>query len=184
MKRKKSERYINLLFLVLYWYYLETVVADNSSRSRWNYEYPPVAKIWKTYYNPPTGDTDSQPEGTGNIRRPRCFRGNEYSTHRIWTRWRTSKAIRSRISAVVDRDRASMQRKSQRWRGRIRKSIMQDRRYNGMYPLYRFRMWQRTEICAPKLLSRPDVAMESESMYTRTLANCPEIHKVRMLFEK
>lgn len=55
---------------------------------------------------------------------------------------------------------ASTRRKSQGWRSRIRKSIMQDRRHNGIYPLYGFRMWQRTEICAPKLPSRRDVAME------------------------
>lgn len=86
--------------------------------------------------------------------------------------------IKGNTTADIRRrgSRPRLQRKSQRWRGRIRKSIMQDRRHNGIYPLYGFRMWQRTEIRVLELPSRRDVAMESEPTYIRTLANCLEIY--------
>lgn len=74
----------------------------------------------------------------------------------------------------------SPQRKSQRWRNRIRKNIMQDRRHNGTYPLYGFRMWQRTEIRIPETPSFPDTTSPHERRI-RTSSVSSKIRKIKMI---
>lgn len=62
---------------------------------------------------------------------------------------------------------------------RIRKSIMQDRRHNGIYPLYEFRMWQRRY--APRSYHPDATSPWKVNLGIYILENCPEVHKVKML---
>lgn len=166
IKIYKSLFFLFLSILALYRYYFDRLSLQTVRRDR-SEIISPGRRYEKRITIPRRATQTANRKVPGNIRRsvsaetsiPRIEYGPDGEHQRQYDRGYPS----SSIETAPPRDGNRKDDGS-----RIRKSIMQDRRHNGIYPLYGFRMWQRTEICAPKLPSRRDVAMESEPRYIHT----------------
>lgn len=110
----------------------------------------------KKHTTPPSGYLTGREHSTFR------FLENEYSTHRIWNWYGGHQRQYDR--GYPPWGCSSMRRKSQRWRGRIRKSIMQDRRHNGISALWIPCVTADGRYASPKPSLLPDNVTSSRKM--------------------